>query len=39
VLDEDVLDLGGCDVFAAANDGVVRAAADEQVAAFVEYGA
>ena len=36
MLDEHVLDLGGRDVLAAADDRVVGAAADEQVAVLVE---
>ena len=38
VFDEDVLDLGGGDVLPAADDRVVGAAADEQVAVGVEVG-
>src|SRR5690606_17992152 len=35
---QHVLDFGGCDVLTAADDGVVAAAVDEQVAVGVEYG-
>ena len=38
MLPDDVLDLGGRDVLAAADDGVIGATADEEVALVVEVG-
>ena len=38
MLNEDIFDLGGCDVLSTTDDRVVGSTADEQVAALVKHG-